>query len=62
MYLRLFCDFNWQQNPIIGIGNLVDVQLSINGNSTDMYMIRQELNYNGVLRGSSEFVGRLELQ
>jgi len=54
---RVVCDANWRQNPALGPGDEVSVQMWADGRSGSAHVLSQELNFNrGVLRGNTRVI------
>ena len=55
---RLSCDNTWRQDPTSQVGDSATVQLNKKGDSLNMPIVRQTVEFNGgVLRGSTRTVG-----
>lgn len=57
--LRLYAEIEWRQNPAHELGDYVSVQLDKSGGTSEVFMQKQILTYNGgVLRGNSVGIGQ----
>ena len=61
LLMRLEASFSWQQNPAVFVGDSVNVQVHNSGTRSDMCVVRQEINFNGSLRGETRAVSALPI-
>lgn len=57
--MRLSASLDWRQNPALGVGGAVDVRLRRGGPDVRMRIVRQELGFDGALRGETKAIAAM---
>ena len=57
--MRMEASFSWQQNPAVTVGDTINTQVHKSGSRSNMRVVRQEIRFDGSLRGETRVVSKM---